>query len=170
MTAGPRLHAVTRLSAPVATVLAASLDLDVELAAVRRYGVRTGPPGSRTAGRIGLGETVTWQLRLAGVGVPLHTSRIVELVDDDGQGGAWFVDAMERGAFAAFRHEHRLTPAGPDGRKGTVMHDDVRWRSPFGALGRVADALFVRRVLRALLVRRNAEIARHIGVGDAHLR
>jgi len=162
---GPHLHVVTRVPAPVATVLAASLDLDVELAAVRRYGVRTGPPGSRTAGPIGLGETVTWQLRPAGVRVPLHTSRIVELVEDDGEGGAWFIDAMERGLFTAFRHVHRLTPAGPDGREGTVLHDDVRWRSPLGVLGRAADAVFVRRALRTLLLRRNEEIARHLASG-----
>jgi ligand-binding SRPBCC domain-containing protein len=159
---GPRLYVVTRVTAPVATVLAASLDLDVELAAVRRYGVRTGPPGTCSSGCIGLDETVTWQLRLLGIGVPLHTSRIVELVPDDGSGGARFVDAMEHGLFAAFRHEHVLVPAGPDGRQGTVMHDDVRWRSPLGVLGRVADALFVRRALLALLRRRNAEIERHV--------
>jgi ligand-binding SRPBCC domain-containing protein len=167
---GPRLTLTTRVAAPVPAVLAASLDLDVELAAVRRYGVRTGGAavrrrvgvrtGERTGGRIGLGETVTW--RLGPAGVPLHTSRIVELVEDDGAGGARFVDAMERGLFAAFRHEHRLVPAA-DG--GTVMHDDVRWRSPLGALGRAADAVFVRRALRALLDARNAQIVRHLAAG-----
>ena len=149
------------MPAPVAAVLAASLDLDVELAAVRRYGVRTRPGGAdaRTSGRIGLRETVTWQLRpVAPLGLPLHTSRIVELVEDDGSGGARFVDAMERGLFARFRHEHALTPV--DG--GTLMRDSVAWRSPLGALGRVADAVFVRRALLALLQARNAEIARQV--------
>jgi ligand-binding SRPBCC domain-containing protein len=159
VTREPRLSLTTHVAAPVPAVLAASLDLDVELAAVRRYGVRArgGAAGARTAGRIGLGETVTWWLGPAGV--PLHTSRIVELVEDDGSGAARFVDAMERGLFASFRHEHRLVPAA-DG--GTVMHDDVRWRSPLGVLGRAADAVFVRRALRALLDARNAEIARHL--------
>jgi hypothetical protein len=167
----PRPEAVlslrTRFGAPVAAVLRASLDLDVELAAVRRYGVRTrgGAAGSRAHGRIGIGETVTW--RWGPAGVPLHTSRIVELVEDDGAGGARFVDAMERGLFAAFWHEHVLLPvpagADPAADAGTLLHDLVRWRSPAGGLGRVADALAVRRALRALLLHRNAEIARAVG-------
>lgn len=153
----------TLLPAPVPAVLAASLDLDVELAAVGRYGVhaRSGGAGSRSSGRIGLDETVTWQLGPGRGGVPLHTSRIVELVEDDGCGGARFVDAMDVGLFEAFRHEHLLTPA-RQGIGGTVLHDLVRWRSPLGAAGRAADVLFVRRVLRALLVSRNAEIARAV--------
>jgi hypothetical protein len=160
----PSLRLSSRLPAPVADVLAASLDLDVELAAVRRYGVRTGPgAGARTAGRIGLDETVTWQLRPGGrVGLPLHTSRIVELVEDDGAGGARFVDAMERGLFAEFRHEHVLTPVGDGPAAGTLMQDLVSWRSPLGVLGRTADVLVVRRTLLALLRARNAEIARRV--------
>jgi ligand-binding SRPBCC domain-containing protein len=160
------LSLTNRLAAPVSAVLAASLDLDVELAAVRRYGVRTRPGGgdARAAGRIGLGETVTWQLRPTGaLGLPLHTSRIVELVEDDGAGGARFVDAMQRGLFASFRHEHVLTPV--DDGAGTVMRDSVTWRSPLGALGRTADAVFVRRALLALLRARNAEIARQVERG-----
>jgi ligand-binding SRPBCC domain-containing protein len=157
----PRLTLTTRVAAPVPAVLAASLDLDVELAAVRRYGVRTrrAASGARTAGRIGLGETVTWQLGPAAAGVPLHTSRIVELVEDDGHGAARFVDAMERGLFASFRHEHRLVAAA-DG--SILMYDDVVWLSPLGVLGRAADAVFVRRALLALLHARNAQIASHV--------
>ena len=147
-------------------VLALSLDLDVELAAARRYGVRARPggPGSRTAGRIGLGETVTWQLRVAGPGLPLHTSRIVELVEDDGTGTARFVDAMDHGLLAAFRHEHVLAPVAGH-RQGTLMRDHIRWRSPLGVAGRAADLLFVRHALTVLLRARNAEIARRVGLG-----
>jgi ligand-binding SRPBCC domain-containing protein len=173
----PCLSLRTRLAAPVAAVLAASLDLDVELAAVRRYGVRTRAgrpgragrarrPGAVTAGPIGLGETVTWQLRPVGtVGLPLHTSRIVELVEDDGSGAARFVDAMEHGLFRAFRHEHLLRPEPSGGEPVTVMDDHVRWRSPLGPLGRTADAVFVRRALLALLRARNAEIGRRVAAG-----
>ena len=161
----PTLHVVTELPAPVSEVLDASLELDVEVVAGRRYGVRPVPagPGSRTTGRIGLGETVTWSVRLAGVVPVRHTSRIVELVEDDGAGGARFVDVMDRGLFAGFRHEHELAPLPAGG--GTRMTDRMSWRSPLGPLGRLADAAFVRQTLDRLLRDRNAEIARRVTVG-----
>jgi hypothetical protein len=45
------------------------------------------------------------------------------------------------------------------------MHDLVRWRSPLGVLGRVADIVLVRRALLVLLRARNAEIARQVASG-----
>ena len=56
------------------------------------------------------------------------------------------VDEMLRGPFAAWRHEHRLTEL-PDGR--TRLTDHVTYRLPGGPLGRLADALVVRRLLRS---------------------
>lgn len=157
-----------RLPAPVPDVLAVSLDLDVELAAGARFGLRALPDGprSRTAGRIGLGESVTWSLRFGGLFPLRHSSCIVELVEDDGAGRACFVDEMRRGLFAAFRHEHVLEPVRLDDRSaGTLMRDRMVWRSPLGALGRLADAVFVRRTLQALLRARNDEIGRRIASG-----
>ena len=74
----PVLRAVTDLDADVAGALAASLDLDVEVAAGRRHRVRPVPagPGSRTAGAIGPGERVRWSARLFGVLPVRHTSRL----------------------------------------------------------------------------------------------
>ena len=163
----PTLTVVTDLDADVATALDTSLDLDVEVDAGRRHRVRPvdAGPGSRTTGRIGVGEQVRWSVRLHGL-VPLrHTTRILELEEDLPGGGARFVDAMVSGAFASFRHEHDLQPlpAGPGGAPRTRMTDRMTWRSPLGPLGRVADAVLVRRTLAGLLADRNAEIARRLG-------
>jgi ligand-binding SRPBCC domain-containing protein len=54
------------------------------------------------------------------------------------------VDELLRGPFAAWRHEHRFAEL-PDGR--TQLTDHVDYRLPAAALGRIADALVVRRLL-----------------------
>lgn len=163
----PTIEVSSDLPADVATVLAVSLDLDVERAAGRRHRVRPVPAGprSRTTGRIAAGERVRWSLRLYGV-VPLrHTTEILELQPELPGGRARFVDAMVSGAFAAFHHEHLFDPLPPtaDGSPRTRSTDRMTWNSPLGPLGRLADALFVRRTLQGLLADRNAEIGRRLG-------
>ncbi|PPK92002.1 hypothetical protein CLV92_11845 [Kineococcus xinjiangensis] len=146
----PQLVVRTLVRADVEVVFDLSLDVDVEAVAGRRLGVRA--VGGRTSGRIGLGEHVRWQARLLGV-VPIsHTSEIVEL-ERPGR----FVDVMRAGIFAEFRHEHRFEVEGPN---MTIMTDRLRWRSPLGPLGTVADTAYVRPALLRLLADRNAEIAR----------
>ncbi len=158
----PVLVVVTELASPVADVLAASLDLDVEVAAGRRHHVHTVPDGegSRVRGRIGVGERVRWRATVFGMLPVIHSSVIDEVAPDDGDGGARFTDSMVRGAFRRFRHEHTLE-ALPHNR--CRMTDRLAWTSPLGGLGRVADAVFVRRVLAGLLADRNGEIARRLG-------
>ena len=146
----PQLVVRTLVRADVEVVFDLSLDLDVELAAGRRLGVRA--VAGRTSGRIGLGERVTWRLRLLGLVPVTHTSEIVVL-ERPGR----FVDEMRAGAFAEFRHEHRFEVEGPG---MTIMTDRMSWRSPLGPLGTAADALLVRRTLLGLLADRNAEIVR----------
>jgi ligand-binding SRPBCC domain-containing protein len=137
-----------------------SLDLDVELAVGSRWhlkALRSGY-GFRTSGVMARGEMVRWSLRLWGLLPVRHTSKIVQLVEDDGSGGAMFVDQMTTGVFSAYRHEHRYRREGA----GTSMLDDVSWRSPGGPVGALADKLFVRRVMQRLIDDRNAEILRRL--------
>jgi ligand-binding SRPBCC domain-containing protein len=63
------------------------------------------------------------------------------------------VDVMLRGPFAAWRHEHRFAALDP-GR--TRLTDEVAYVLPLGALGRLADALVVNRLLRAAFRARQA--------------
>ena len=140
----------TLVRADVEVVFDLSLDLDVEVAAGRSLGVRA--VAGRTSGRIGLGESVRWEGRLLRVLPVSHTSEIVEL-ERPGR----FVDEMRAGVFAEYRHEHRFEVEGPD---MTIMTDRLRWRSPLGPLGRLADAAYVRPALLRLLAARNQEITR----------
>ncbi|GAB7193293.1 hypothetical protein NUM3379_40020 [Kineococcus sp. NUM-3379] len=146
----PLLVVRTFVRADVEAVFDLALDLDVEVAAGRRLGIRA--VAGRTSGRIGLGERVRWEGRLLGLLPVSHTSEIVVL-----ERPGLFVDEMRAGLFARYRHEHRFEVEGPG---GTIMTDRVSWRSPLGPLGFLADAAYVRRTLLALLAARNEEIVR----------
>jgi ligand-binding SRPBCC domain-containing protein len=58
------------------------------------------------------------------------------------------------GPFASIRHEHRFEAA----PGGTLMIDDWQHTAPFGLIGRVADALVLRRLMTNLLHKRNAAL------------
>ena len=106
--------------------------------------------GGRTSGLIGLGETVTWQARHLGVTQYL-TSRISGF-----DRPRWFRDEMVRGAFAWMEHDHWFDEA----EGGTVLRDRFRFAAPLGPLGRIAEALVLRRYMTRFLATRNAVIKR----------
>ena len=152
------ITASTDLPADVGAVLRTNLDLAVETSAFARHRLRpVDGPGLVSDGVIGDGQRVRWAARLFGVVPVRHTSEIAVL--EDGTERARFVDTMVSGIFSAYVHEHVLT-ALPGG--GTRQEDRMTWTSPLGFLGRVADAVAVRAVMRHLLVARNAEVARRL--------
>lgn len=102
----------------------------------------------RTSGLIALGETVTWEATHFGIRQRL-TSIITEFDPP-----YLFVDEMVSGAFNRFRHEHTFESR----NGGTLMTDKFDYTSPFGPLGRLADALFLRSYMERLLLRRNEYI------------
>ena len=62
---------------------------------------------------------------------------------------------MVKGAFRSFFHDHWFEES--DGR--TIMRDVVEFSSPGGVIGRIFDALFLRRYLERLIAGR-AEVLR----------
>ena len=153
------ITASTDLPADVGAALRTNLDLAVETSAFARHRLRpVVGPDLVSEGVIGDGQRVRWAARLFGVVPVRHTSEIAVL--EDGDGRARFVDTMVSGAFSAYAHEHVLT-ALPGG--STRQEDTMSWTSPLGPLGRVADAVAVRAVMRHLLSARNAEVVRRLG-------
>jgi ligand-binding SRPBCC domain-containing protein len=104
----------------------------------------------RVSGLIGLGETVTWRARHLGVTQHL-TSRISGY-----ERPRWFQDEMVRGAFAWMVHDHWFDEA----EGGTVLRDRFRFAASLGPLGRLAEALVLKRYMTRLLEARNAAIRR----------
>jgi ligand-binding SRPBCC domain-containing protein len=118
-------------------------DLDLHQRSMARSGERA--VAGRTTGLIGLGEEVTWRARHFGV-IHEHHSRI-----DACERPRHFRDVMVRGRFKRFAHDHYFTAQ--DG--GTLMRDAIVFESPFGLLGRIVDALVLKRYLRRLIAERN---------------
>jgi ligand-binding SRPBCC domain-containing protein len=102
----------------------------------------------KTAGLIGINETVTWKAQHFGIYQNL-TSKITAYKFSE-----YFVDEMVDGAFKSFRHEHWFSDL-PD---GTLMIDFFEYKSPYGMLGCLIDWLFLKRYLTNLLTIRNTTI------------
>lgn len=132
----------TAIAASPEVVFDLSLDIDAHLDSQAAAGERA--VGGVTAGRIGLGEEVTW--RATHFGVPFTmTSRITEL-----ERPHRFVDEQTRGPFRRFRHEHEFRPSGA----GTTMVDRVSFDAPLGPLGRLVERLVLGAYLERLIEER----------------
>ena len=105
-----------------------------------------------------MGEEVTWSAKHFGVR-QLLTSRITAFDRPRS-----FRDSLVRGAFARFDHDHIFEPT----PAGTRMIDVFDYTAPLGLLGRLAEALFLDRYMRRLLVERGAGVKRVAESGDWH--
>jgi 8-oxo-dGTP diphosphatase len=137
---GAVLRSDVLIDAPLRTVAGVLRDATVAAEALGRCGHRLTAPA-----RLLVSDD---EIRLAtrllpGVRVPIRT-RIVD-VGPDGM-----TSVLERGPVRAVAHVVRLT-ASP---VGTWVRDELRWTSPLGPLGRIADRVLVRRMLRRLLAAR----------------
>lgn len=134
----------TVIGAAPAEVFAASLEPALHVKSMARFGetMIEAPAG----GVFTEGTTATWRARHFGIRFRLRSI----VFDIDPPNG--FSDRQISGPFAAFLHEHRFE----EHPSGTLMHDTVTFRSPFGPLGRLVDALFMREHMRRLITERNA--------------
>ena len=143
-----RFRIVTEIAAPLEVCFDLARDIDFHTRSLAETGERA--VAGRVTGLIGLGESVTWEARHLGVRQRL-TAKVVAL-----ERPIYFRDVMTAGAFRSFAHDHRFE--GRDG--GTLMTDEVVFRSPLGPLGWLVDALFMTGYLRRLLKGRCRAIKR----------
>jgi ligand-binding SRPBCC domain-containing protein len=99
---------------------------------------------------VSLGQTIKFESRVLGVRQEL-VMRVMEL-----ERPRRFVDAMVSGRFKSFVHIHEFETAG----MGTQLTDTIIWESPFGVLGRLADRLFLKGKLGAMVGKRNTNLTR----------
>jgi ligand-binding SRPBCC domain-containing protein len=115
--------------------------------------VRTGVQTARSAHRgaeypVETGDTATFKSRALGISIRV----VMKAVAADRPN--LLVDEMISGPFKMFKHRHEFIPT----TDGTLLRDSLDWTLPFGAAGRLADALFIRRLLRKTVTKRNAEL------------
>lgn len=135
------------VAAPPEEVFSLSLDVGLHLESQSSRGERA--VAGITTGTLNEGDEVTWSARH--FGIRFRMSSIVFDVDRPHR----FRDRQTKGPFASFLHTHEFLPV----EEGTLMRDTLEFRSPFGPLGRLVDALVMRRHLISVISERNDAIS-----------
>ena len=130
------------IDAPPRTVAGVLRDVAVAGEALGRCGHRLTAPVRLLA----VGDVLRVGVRVVpGVRIPVRTR--VTRVDAGGM-----TSTRAAGPITAVAHVVTLT----SGPTGTWLHDELRWTAPLGPLGRLADRLLLRRLLRRVLAARAA--------------
>lgn len=140
----PLIEVKTKIKADVKTCFDLSRNIDFHTASLVHSKEKA--IAGKTSGLIGLGEWVTWEATHFGIKQQL-TSKITVFESPN-----YFVDEMISGAFKSFKHEHIFQKK----EQHTLMIDKFNFESPFGILGKLANALFLKRYMTNLLRTRNA--------------
>jgi ligand-binding SRPBCC domain-containing protein len=147
------LTETTVIAAPIARVFDLARSVEVHLAGNTHFGEQAVALEGATTGLLTLGDTVTWRARHFFIRQRL-TSRITAFDPP-----IYFQDTMLRGAFHSMQHDHHFRTL-PNGQ--TEMRDIFRFAAPVPLLGRIAEALILRRYMQSLLHERN-EVIQQIG-------
>lgn len=99
------------------------------------------------------GTLINYHIRIAGV--PQSWKTLIAVFDPPQR----FVDVQLEGPYALWRHTHEFE----ESHGCTLIRDRVEYEMPFGLLGELARALFVRRMLERIFDFRKARIAALFG-------
>lgn len=69
----------------------------------------------------------------------------------------YFIDVQREGPYAFWHHQHHFTPQ--DG--GTLMHDVLHYKVPYGLIGTIADQFLVSKMVDEIFEFRRQVIADH---------
>ncbi len=149
----PVINSVTEIHAPIERCFDLCRDLETHTRTVAYTKERL--VGDKKEGLAELGDVLVFEAVHFGIRQRL-TSQITEVVRP-----TLFADAALSGAFQSLYHRHEFVETGA----GTLMRDRLEWTSPFGVLGKIADALFLKRHMLRFLVTRNRNLKAIIEAG-----
>lgn len=78
---------------------------------------------------------------------------------------SYFLDTQRSGPMRTWRHRHSFRSETRNGANGTIVRDEVEYELPFGILGRVADFLFVERMMQRTFESRQIQLGRIVRGG-----
>jgi hypothetical protein len=144
-----QLEEITVIEAPIERCFDLARSVEVHLVANIHSGEQALAIGGITSGLPELSQQVTWRAKHFGVWQNL-TSEFTAM-----QYPTYFQATMVTGVFRAMQADHyfRTLPSG-----ATEMKDDFRVAAPLPVLGPLAEMLFLRNYMLALLRERNAVI------------
>ncbi len=144
-----RLEEITIIGAPIERCFDLARSVEVHLLANIHSGEQALAIGGVTSGLPELSQQVTWRAKHFGLWHTL-TSEYTAM-----QSPTYFQATMVKGLFRSMQADHyfRTLPSG-----ATEMKDLFRVAAPLPLLGPLAEALFLRRYMLALLRERNTVI------------
>ena len=93
-------------------------------------------------------ETVTWKAK------HLFKTRFLRVKITDMKKPDHFTDEQVEGNFKMMKHEHHFKPCD----NGTILIDQFYFESPFGAMGKLFNSLYLTNYIKKLLEQRNKTI------------
>ena len=142
-----RFETVTVIRAPIERCFDLARSVEVHLAGNVHSGETAVAEAGVTSGLISTAQRVTWRAKHFGVWHSL-TSEITSM-----DRPLYFQDTMIQGIFRYMKHDHYFRPLSPN---ETEMRDVFSFAAPLPVLGRLAEAMVLRRYMYALLRERNA--------------
>jgi hypothetical protein len=146
-----RLEETTILDAPIERCFELSRSVEVHLLSNVHSGEQALATKGITSGLVGLNEQVTWRAKHFGVWQNL-TSRVTAL-----ESPFYFQVTMVEGIFRFMQADHRFRSLASG---ATELIDQFTISAPLPLFGRLAEVLFLRRYMLALVRERNAVIKR----------
>lgn len=142
----PKIHLTSFIEAPIERVF--NLSRSINLHQISTAFTNEKAINGTMNGLINKNETVTWQAKHL-FKTRQFTSKITEM-----EAPEFFTDEMIKGDFISFHHEHHFKAI----ENGTIMIDLVNFETPYGAIGKIANSLFLKSYLENFLIKRNAVI------------
>jgi ligand-binding SRPBCC domain-containing protein len=142
----PKIHLTTFIAAPVERVF--DLSRSINLHQLSTAFTNEKAIDGVMSGLINKNETVTWQAKHF-FKTRQFTSKITEMQSPD-----FFTDEMIKGDFKSFKHDHHFKTTA----NGTIMIDLVEFETPYGAIGKMVNSIFLTHYLQKFLIKRNEVI------------
>ncbi len=137
------IHLTTFIAAPAQRVFDLSRSINLHKISTAHTGEKA--IAGVTSGLIKESETVTWQAKHLFKERKL-TSKITAM-----ESPVSFTDEMVQGDFKSFKHAHHFKQV----NNGTIMIDVMEFESPYGSIGQLLNAVYLRKYLERLLLKRN---------------
>ena len=142
----PTIHLTTFVAAPVDVVFNLSRSIDLHKKSMIHY-KEEAVAGIRF-GLIEKEETVTWKAK------HFFKTRFLRVKITDMKKPDHFTDEQVEGNFKMMKHEHHFKPCD----NGTILIDQFYFESPFGAMGKLFNSLYLTNYIKRLLEQRNKTI------------
>jgi ligand-binding SRPBCC domain-containing protein len=142
----PKIHLTSFIAAPIERVF--NLSRSINLHQLSTASTNEKAIDGVMTGLINKNETVTWQAKHL-FKTRRFTSKITEMKSPD-----FFTDEMIKGDFKNFHHEHHFKTAD----NGTIMIDLIEFETPYGAIGKIVNSVFLTHYLEKFLIKRNEMI------------